>query len=481
MKRPAQPLTTSPGGSSRTALAERVFAIACALVFVLAVGVRLLVWYNTAAEINLPMSGLTAGYEADARTLLSGQLGLFLRGPNPPSDANVLAHPPGYSIFLAAILAVRDSFTAARVVQLVLCAFGPVLILLIAAEFLDRRISWIAGVLAALSPQLAYNSLLLLPDSISVLPILLAVWLLLRYGRGGGWLPLCGCGALLGLSIWFRANTLLLPIFIAVAAAAVLLPAGRRWRVVAIAGMAFLVVAPLTARNAIVFGKFVPVSLASGVTLIEGIGDYDTEGRFGLPHTDMRVIEMETREYNRPDYHNSLFNPDGIERERARTARGFAVIRAHPFWFAGVMVRRATMMLRLERVPAIGAAQPTAEPRNAILNFAGTVMRWIQRPFITAVFLPLALAGFVLSIRRREQRGPLVVIVSVVVYFLLVQSALHTEYRYVLLLPYFKLLFAAVAMGAVWIRLQQVKADRSTMAARSPALASKTPKENSQM
>lgn len=450
MTQPAKPLTTEPGGSSPTAPAKRALGIACAVIFVLAVGVRLLVWYNTASEINLPMSGLTAGYEADARTLLSGQLGLFVRGPNPPSDANVLAHPPGYSILLAAIFAVRDSFTVARVVQLVITSFGAVLIFLIAAEFLDRRIAWIAGVLVALSPQLAYNSLLLLPDSISVLPILLAVWLLLRHGRDGGWLMLCGSGALLGLSIWFRANTLLLPVFIALAAAAVLLPSGRRVRALAIAGVAFLVVAPLTVRNAVVFGKFVPVSLASGVTLIEGIGDYDTEGRYGLPHTDMRVIEMEAREYNRPDYHNSLFNPDGVERERTRTARGFAVIRAHPFWFAGVMVQRATMMLRLERVPAIATVQPPTEPRNALLNVAGTVMRWIQRPFITAIFLPLALAGLILTARRREHRGPMILILSVVAYYLLVQSALHTEYRYVLLLPYFNLLFAGVAIGTIW-------------------------------
>jgi len=38
----------------------------------------------------------------------------------------------------------------------------------------------IAGLLAALAPQFTWNSVLLLPDSISVLPILLAIYLIAR-------------------------------------------------------------------------------------------------------------------------------------------------------------------------------------------------------------------------------------------------------------------------------------------------------------
>src|SRR6185503_18219920 len=118
-----------------------------------------------------------------------------------------------------------------------------------------------------------------------------------------------------------------------------------------------LIIGPLTIRNAIVFGKFIPVSLGAGQTLVEGIAEYNTDGSLGLPQTDVELIRDEAETSKRPDYANSLFTPHGTERDRARLARGFAVIRAHPFWFAGVMIRRAASMLRLERTPLRLAAK----------------------------------------------------------------------------------------------------------------------------
>ena len=48
----------------------------------------------------------------------------------------------------------------------------------------------------------------------------------------------------------------------------------------------------------------------------------------------------------RPDYEENLWRPDGVERERARFARGLAVMRSNPGWFSGVMLRRCAFMLR---------------------------------------------------------------------------------------------------------------------------------------
>ena len=62
--------------------------------------------------------------------------------------------------------------------------------------------------------------------------------------------------------------------------------------------------------------------------------------------------------YNRPDYYGTLFNPDGVKRERMRLAHGFKVIGSHPVWFAGVMVRRGASMLKLERVRLISKEPP---------------------------------------------------------------------------------------------------------------------------
>ncbi len=126
----------------------------------------------------------------------------------------------------------------------------------------------------------------------------------------------------------------------------------------ALLGGAVLIIAPLTIRNSIVYDHFIPVSLGAGQTLLEGISDYDEEKSLGIPNTDMGLMKWEAEFYNRPDYYGTLFNPDGVKRERLRLRQGFGVIRSHPFWFFGVMARRAGSMLRLERVRLISADPP---------------------------------------------------------------------------------------------------------------------------
>ena len=206
---------------------------------------------------------------------------------------------------------------------------------------------------------------------------------------------------------------------------------------------ACLAIAPLTLRNAMVFGRFIPVSLGAGQTLIEGIADYNTDGTLGLPQTDMELIRGEAETFQRPEYANSLFTPDGPERDRARLARGSAVIRTHPVWLMGVMVRRAASMLRLERTP-LGL-----HPRD---SGAWQLFQWplrlVQRLFTTAILLPLVLIG-IGTLAYSHQFRSLAILLAVPFYYFCAQSALHTEYRYVLVIHYF--LFVLAAWAAYWI------------------------------
>jgi hypothetical protein len=71
----------------------------------------------------------------------------------------------------------------------------------------------------------------------------------------------------------------------------------------------------------------------------------------------------------------------------------------------------------------------------------------IQKIFLTAVILPLAMVGLALLIIKR-QRKALIILAVVPVYFFCVQSIVHTEYRYVLALDYF--LFALVGVAVAW-------------------------------
>jgi hypothetical protein len=575
------------------------------IIFSVAFGVRLLSWHDTRQEVWKVQTVVAEDYRRTARILREGGVGAFLSRSSPLADPNTLGHPPGYSILMALLFTVSgESDAAIQIFQIVCDALAAVLVFLIVAELLPESVAVIAGLLVALSPQFAWNSVLLLPDSLSVAPILLAVYCLARaYRRPRLWL-LIAAGALVGLSCWLRANAMLLAPFMTLSIP-FLFKRGMRLRyAAALLGGALLIVAPLTIRNAIVFGHFIPVSLGAGQTLLEGISDYDEAHRFGIPETDMGIMKWEAEVYGRPDYYGTLFNPDGVKRERMRLAQGFKVIGSHPVWFFGVMAQRGASMLRLERVrlisreppvthslaltnetapiwsntperllaggtlastqaqvslmpyegtlqltgddskygdqlistpiairqdtdyvlsfpvkveqgrmiinitsaasdsipyastivEAVEAKTPEEQPIKTIqmpfasgsnvdqlrIRFAngaskpappvvqiGTmrlfelgpsryiwtrypraIIRGVQRLFLTAIMLPLAIIGIVLLARAR-QASALVILLIVPAYYLCVQSATHTEYRYVLAVHYFLFSMSAVALS--WI------------------------------
>jgi hypothetical protein len=193
------------------------------------------------------------------------------------------------------------------------------------------------------------------------------------------------------------------------------------------------------------------VSLGAGQTLLEGLADYDRDGSLGLQQTDVELVRAEAAAYNRPDYAPSLFKPDGIERDRDRVRRGVRIITSHPVWFAGVMVQRAGSMLRLERTPL---RLETNRGSNGWRVFQRPLL-WLQKLFVTAIFLPLLLVGVGILVRhgRYTTLGLLLIVPA---YYFTTQSALHTEYRYVLVIHYFLFLLAAVGLHWLAFRLYKL-------------------------
>lgn len=349
-------------------LSRKSKLIICVAIFLIALALRCLYWQDsltasTAGAVNqytesVNTAGMPEHYRDNALLLLNGDVRTFLRGPAPPNDARVIMHPPGYSILAAfAFKVFGNSDASMRLVHLVLTSAAVVIVFLIAANLLPAGVAIIAALLTAFSPQLAFYSLGLRPDMLVPLPILLAIYFISRAIKGSRAHNMMAAGVFLGLSCWLRSDAMLLAPFLAVVVLPLLFGRSERWRLsLTLACAAILIIAPITIRNLIVFHHFIPVSLGSGVTLIIGIGEYDKEGKFGLPSSDFETVRMESKLYNRPDYSENLFNPDGILRERLRVERGLAVIRSHPLWFAGVMARRVIFMLRNERVPLISTS-----------------------------------------------------------------------------------------------------------------------------
>lgn len=292
-------------------------------------------------------TALVTGYEREANRMLEQGTLLYPREPVDPGDARMLVHPPGYSILVAAFQKTSgDTHAGLRLAQIICDSIAAVLVFLIAAELLRFAASLIAGALVALSPHLAGYSLWLSADSVAVLPILLSVYLIVRAIKKPRLITIIGAGVSVGLSCWVRSNALLLALFLAVV---ILLLFGRAHRLrysVAFVSAFLLIIAPITIRNLVVFDSFIPLSLGAGITLIEGIADYDTDQRFGMPQYDKDVALKEAEWHGRPDYAGNLWRPDGVARERARFARGLEVVRSNPGWFSGVMLRRCSFMLR---------------------------------------------------------------------------------------------------------------------------------------
>lgn len=329
---------------------RRKLAIGCAIVFFVAFTISLLYWQDASPEIARGESTrqtLANPYREEVRRMLETGGILFPQGDVDLGDARVIAHPPGYAVIMAALTVMfADPDTPLRLAQICIAGAQAVMVVLIAAELLPGALAIIAGIIVAFSPHLAYYSIFLSPDSLAVFPILIAVYLIIRAIKHPRMITIAGAGILVGLSCWLRSNALLLSLFLSVA---VLFLSHRDKRLryaLALVAATLFVIAPITLRNWIVYGRFIPISIGSGLNLVQGIAEYDKQGRFELPILDPDVLGREVEWYGRLDYGESLYFPDGIERDQARLARGLSVVRSNPRWFTGVMLRRIVFMLR---------------------------------------------------------------------------------------------------------------------------------------
>jgi Dolichyl-phosphate-mannose-protein mannosyltransferase len=381
-------------GQKQFSRRQKIFA--CLALLLVAIIIRSLYWQDNQFAFSNPTpdpysvsiisGGMPTHYRNDAQLLLQGDLHTFIYGPAPPTDANILMHPPGYPILSALASKVFDgSDQTMRFIHLIVTSACPVIVFLIAIELFPAGTAVFSGMLTALSPQLAFYSLALRPDNLVPLPLLLALYFTVRATRRSAERNVVIAGACMGLACWLRSDTMLFAPFLALFFFHKLFERRRLRFSLILVCVTILVVLPITIRNFVAFRAFIPVSLGGGVTFVQGIAEYDKERRFGLPSTDFETLQMESRQYNRPDYLKDLFNPDGIARERWRVNQGLNVVTTHPLWFSRVMIQRMVSMLRYERVPLISARQAvtqfglkprilptwTAPPEKAILRKSG--------------------------------------------------------------------------------------------------------------
>src|SRR5262245_19375186 len=320
--------------------------LACLILFCFALTVRLLSWQDNRYEAMKVEWGTAAEYKEAGALLAKGHVSAYLH------NLYYMTHPPGYALALPLLrLTAAESDQPTQIFQIVFTSLTCVLVFLIVTALLPMRVAVIAGLLVAVSPQLAFYPSILLPDSLFVFPILLAIYcFVLAYKYQRSYLFFIS-GVFVGVSCWLRPNPLLLAPFLGVVV--LLLMPRPRWSYALLVLLgSVLTIAPITIKNLVVFHQLVPVSLGAGQKLLQGIAQYDN-GKLGIPKTDWGIVCQEAEASGRTDYLQGLFTADGIQRDRARVKRGVAVISSHPVWYAGVMLRRAGSFFRLARVPIV--------------------------------------------------------------------------------------------------------------------------------
>jgi 4-amino-4-deoxy-L-arabinose transferase-like glycosyltransferase len=189
-----------------------------------------------------------------------------------PLRTHMIFYPPGYPYFIAALYAPFGTLEAVKWGQAVLAAVLVPAVALVGERAFDRRSGLLAAAGVALYPELAWFTAHFWSE---VLFLALLWWSLERLlsadAPGRRWGAAAVAGLLWGLAILVRETSLYFTPF---AAAWLAWPReGRRWRAEGLAFFlaAFVVVAPWTLRNWIVFeGAFVPVSTAGGQNLFQG-------------------------------------------------------------------------------------------------------------------------------------------------------------------------------------------------------------------
>jgi len=291
------------------------------------------------------------------------------------------------------------------------------------------------------------------------------------------WRYALGAGLMVGASCWLRANGLLLGLWCAIA---LLLFVKANWRTtlrlsaVFMLGM-LLLVAPVIVRNSLAFHAFVPGGMGFGTNLWEGLGETERGVEYGAIFGDANVIERERAEIGLPkDAPLELYWPDGLQRDRARMSKALAVIRAHPVWFAGVMIKRMMGMLKYagEPVAYMGSAGINVtskkclpvEWQGGIISLSVNILGALQS-VLRYLLLPLMLIGAFLAFRRDWRASALVL--TVILYYLVVGSLLHTELRYGLPMQALLFIFAGLSTekivwslkSGVWSRKRTTASD----------------------
>ncbi len=440
--RPAEPEAEGLQPTSKLPRMSRGFVLGLLLIAAVALAIRLY-WVLVAYEGFKPgPDALWFHYQgwtfAEGRGFIDPAAWYFPKpgGGFMHTSAEGAGHPPLYGLFLGVVSWLGAwSVTAQRVATTFLGVGAVVVIGLAGRKLRNERVGLIAAAIAAVYANLWINDGLLLAESLAAL---LVAWIL--YAAYSFWrAPTWWRAALLGLAFGFtalcRAEALLLaplmslPLVLGVRR----LPIGTRIRMLAVvAGCIVVVVGPWVGYNLTRFDEPVTMTSSDGRVLAAASCDATFYG----PKTGW------FSEKNCPALTPKHVPPgDASVYDAAQRSAAIRYIRNHLGRLPTVMAIRVGRLWEVYapiQTRELGTIAP--EKRTAGSSRIAQIQYWI--------LAPLAIAGVVLTRRRKVPISPMVVPVIVVtiaaaMYFGIVRYRLSAEPVIVLA--------AAVTIEALWL------------------------------
>ncbi|HEU4393581.1 MAG TPA: glycosyltransferase family 39 protein [Solirubrobacterales bacterium] len=334
-------------------------------------------------------------YDNHARSIAAGE-------GFPPSYTAVDGGPsalraPGYPYLLAAVYAVSgDRIAVGRLLNAILGALAVGLVYLIAKRIWGRRVGLLAALLTAVFPPLVLLSRDLLSESLFIAVELGAVLCVLEFRRSRALWWAAGAGLLCGLGVLTRnpGPALAVPVLLGV------WTVRPRWSWRAAAAPALVLacivalVLPWTVRNAVEFGRLVPVTTGTGYALAGAYNDLslhdeDHPGAWRTPAIA-------------PEY-QALFGTRGIDEGTIdatlrREATSLAV--SHPTYVAEVT---GWNLLRLFEVADGAVVGLYGEPVTT--RGIGSATPAIERLSIAIAVVLACLGAFAIAASRRAGAG----------------------------------------------------------------------------
>jgi 4-amino-4-deoxy-L-arabinose transferase-like glycosyltransferase len=311
--------------------------------------------------------------------------------------------------------------------QSLLGAATVVLVYLIAIDRFNRRVAVVAGLGMALAPMTGYFAAVLLTETLFTFLLTLAVFL---WGREKRALA----GVVLGLAALTRPVILLF--IIALPLLSLLLSLRQQWRayftiaVLAISLSSFWII-----RNALVFGRFIPIAASGwGMNLLCGTIETEIVGIKVWTGSEWALLDLSK--------HPLLQVDPGLsetERDRVLLRRGLERIAANPaHWlvvraeqYPKLFLDSGDYLLGSHNIPV---RQALAESRLWVLIVKGSFLA--GNLFVIAI----AALGFITEWRHIHS---LIHIISLPIYLLLVQLPMWIESRYSLpIMPMVAIFFA---------------------------------------